>query len=85
MPVAPAAIEMKVMDPVVSCEYKSDMTNLMPQLSKQSTALCDPLAWQGTYVGRGCRLFSLSQLLREEAAVVVYIASCCSLFDCINT
>lgn len=34
VPVASAAIEMKVMDPVVLCEYKSDMTNLMPQLSK---------------------------------------------------
>lgn len=34
VPIAPAAIEMKVMDPVVPCEYKSDMANLMPQLSK---------------------------------------------------
>lgn len=34
MPIVPAAIEMKVMDPVVPCEYKSDTMNLMPQLSK---------------------------------------------------
>lgn len=34
VPVVPAAIEMKVMDPAVPCEYKSDMMNLMPQLSK---------------------------------------------------
>lgn len=34
LPVVPDAIEMKVMDPVVPCEYKSDTRNLMPQPSK---------------------------------------------------
>lgn len=46
----------------------------MPQLSKQCTALCDPPAWQGAYGGRGYGLFSLSRLLRKEAAVVIRVA-----------
>lgn len=58
----------------MSCEYKSDMTNLMPQLSKQCTALCDLPAWQGTDGGRGYGLFSLSWLLRKEAAVIIHVA-----------
>lgn len=34
VPVVPAAIEMKVMDPVVPCEYKSATMDPLPQLSK---------------------------------------------------
>lgn len=58
----------------MSREYISDTTNLMPQLSKQCTALCDPPAWQGAYGGRGYGLFSLSRLLRKETAVVIRVA-----------
>lgn len=82
VPVAPAAFEMKVMDPVVPFEYKSDTMNLMPQPSKQCVPLCHPLAWQGTYVGGSHRLFCISQLLRKEAAIFIYTGFCCSLLHC---